>query len=235
MIAAYITLGVLVLLFGIYLFAIFGRPKKGRMEHLKKWVYAHRGLHGNGLPENSMAAFRAALEGGYGIELDIHLLKDGNLAVIHDSKLIRTTGCDGRIEDLTTDDLSNYRLEGTEETIPTFRQVVELFAGTWIRLFISEPATVEKGVAFLRVWFLCAPGMCFTNLFSSVFQSMGKWAHSLALSVIRQAGFLFPLLIVLNLVMGETGLVCAAPIADTCALLLGIFIYRRLVRNMNHA
>ena len=113
--------------------------------------------------------------------------------------------------------------------------VVELFAGTWIRLFISEPATVEKGVAFLRVWFLCAPGMCFTNLFSSVFQSMGKWAHSLALSVIRQAGFLFPLLIVLNLVMGETGLVCAAPIADTCALLLGIFIYRRLVRNMNHA
>lgn len=129
MIAAYITLGVLVLLFGIYLFAIFGRPKKGRMEHLRKWVYAHRGLHGNGLPENSMAAFRAALEGGYGIELDIHLLKDGNLAVIHDSKLIRTTGCDGRIEDLTTDDLSNYRLEGTEETIPTFRQVVELFAG----------------------------------------------------------------------------------------------------------
>ena len=111
--------------------------------------------------------------------------------------------------------------------------VVELFAGTWIRLFISEPATVEKGISFLRVWFLCAPGMCFTNLFSSVFQSMGKWAHSLALSVIRQAGFLFPLLIVLNLTLGETGLICAAPISDTCALLLGIGIYRRLVRKLN--
>ena len=111
--------------------------------------------------------------------------------------------------------------------------VVELFAGTWIRLFIAEPTTVEKGIAFLRVWFLCSPGMCFTNLFSSVFQSMGKWAHSLALSVIRQAGFLFPLLILLNQVMGEMGLVCAAPVADTCALLLGIFLYRRLVRKLD--
>lgn len=126
---ALIILGIVLLLIGLYLFAILGRTKKGRMEHLKKWSYAHRGLHGPGVPENSMAAFRAALEGGYGIELDIHLLKDGNLAVIHDSKLIRTTSCDGRIEELTTADLANYRLEGTEETIPTFREVIELFAG----------------------------------------------------------------------------------------------------------
>ena len=111
--------------------------------------------------------------------------------------------------------------------------VVELFAGTWVRLFISEPVTVEKGVQFLRVWFLCAPGMCFTNLFSSVFQSMGKWVHSLVLSVIRQAGFLFPLLVTLNLIMGEMGLVCAAPIADTCALLLGIALYRVLIRKIH--
>ena len=107
--------------------------------------------------------------------------------------------------------------------------VVELFAGTWIRLFIADPATVEKGVDFLRIWFLCAPGMCFTNLFSSVFQSMGKWVHALVLSVIRQAGFLFPLLVILNLLMGEMGLVFAAPIADTCALLLGIVLYRVLI------
>lgn len=110
--------------------------------------------------------------------------------------------------------------------------VVELFAGAFINLFISEPVTVEKGIRFLRVWFLCAPGMCFTNLFSSVFQAMGKWAHSLALSVIRQAGFLFPLLVILNLVAGEMGLVCAQPIADTGALLLGIGIYRKLVKQL---
>ena len=74
--------------------------------------------------------------------------------------------------------------------------------------------------------------MCFTNLFSSVFQSMGKWVHSLVLSVIRQAGFLFPLLVILNLLMGEMGLVFAAPIADTCALLLGIVLYRVLIRKI---
>ena len=76
-----------------------------------------------------MAAFRAALEKGYGIELDVHLMKDGNLAVIHDSSLLRTAGADVKIEDLTTEELKNYRLEGTDEMIPEFRQVVELFAG----------------------------------------------------------------------------------------------------------
>ncbi len=99
------------------------------MKDLRGWSYAHRGLHGNGLPENSMAAFRAALDAGYGIELDIHLLKDGNLAVIHDSLLNRTTGEAGHIEDLTTEDLKKYHLEGTEETIPEFMEVLTLFAG----------------------------------------------------------------------------------------------------------
>lgn len=99
------------------------------MNALRGWSYAHRGLHGEGCPENSMAAFRAALEGGYGIELDIHLLKDGNLAVMHDSSLLRTVGHDLRIEDLTTENLKNYHLEGTAETIPTFQEVLELFGG----------------------------------------------------------------------------------------------------------
>jgi glycerophosphoryl diester phosphodiesterase len=76
-----------------------------------------------------MAAFRAALEKGYGIEFDIHLIKDGNLAVIHDASLLRTTGKAGNITDLTTEELTDYHLNGTEETIPTFRQVLELFAG----------------------------------------------------------------------------------------------------------
>lgn len=113
----------------LYFLAIRGRSGHKGLQDIRGWSYAHRGLHGNGLPENSMAAFRAALENGYGIELDIHLLSDGNLAVMHDSELIRTTGAEGVIEDLTTADLKNYRLEGTNETIPEFRQVLELFAG----------------------------------------------------------------------------------------------------------
>ena len=113
----------------VYLFTLRGRTGHPGLKALHGWNYAHRGLHGNGIPENSMAAFRAALAHGYGIEFDLHLLKDGNLAVIHDSLLKRTTGRDGRIEDLTTEDLRNYPLEGTSETIPTFRELLDLYAG----------------------------------------------------------------------------------------------------------
>ena len=111
------------------MYALRGRSNHPGMAALKGWAYAHRGLHKEGVPENSMAAFRAALEKGYGIELDIHLMKDGNLAVIHDSSLLRTAGVDVRIEDLTAEDLENYHLQGTGEKIPLFREVMALFEG----------------------------------------------------------------------------------------------------------
>ncbi len=125
----YVFLLILTLLCILGMLALRCRWNHPGMEALRGWAYAHRGLHGNGLPENSMAAFRAALEKGYGIELDIHLLKDGNLAVIHDSLLNRTTGLPGRVEDLTTEELSQYPLEGTRETIPQFQEVLSLFQG----------------------------------------------------------------------------------------------------------
>lgn len=120
---------ILIALAVLYFLAIRGRTGHKGLSDLRGWSYAHRGLYGQSRPENSMAAFRAALEGGYGIELDVHLLADGNLAVMHDSALLRTTGQAGKIEDLKTEDLKNHRLEGTEETIPEFRQVLELYAG----------------------------------------------------------------------------------------------------------
>jgi len=113
----------------LYILANRCRRNHPGLEKLRGWKYAHRGLHGEGRPENSMAAFRAALDHGYGIEFDLHLLRDGNLAVMHDSLLKRTTGREGRIEDLTTADLKNYPLEGTDETIPTFRELLDLYAG----------------------------------------------------------------------------------------------------------
>ena len=120
---------ILLLIAMLYVGSVGGRVGHPGLKTLQGWNYAHRGLHSNGIPENSMAAFRAALDRGYGIELDLHLLKDGNLAVIHDSSLKRTTGAEGRIEDLNTEDLKNYHLEGTEETIPIFRDLLELYAG----------------------------------------------------------------------------------------------------------
>ena len=119
----------LIILIALYLIAIRCRSGHPGLKDLQGWSYAHRGLHGNGLPENSMAAFKAALDHGYGIELDIHLLKDGNLAVIHDSLLNRTTGMAGRVEDLAMEDLKHYRLEGTGETIPEFMDVLTLWGG----------------------------------------------------------------------------------------------------------
>lgn len=93
--------------------------------------FAHRGLHDTdlGIPENSMSAFRAALEHGYGAELDLHLMADGNLAVVHDSDLARVCGRHALIEDLTAADLADYPLLGSGEAIPLFEDVLELFQG----------------------------------------------------------------------------------------------------------
>jgi len=114
---------------GLYVLSTQGRTGHPGLDALRGWKYAHRGLHDEHLPENSMGAFRAALENGYGIELDIHLMKDGKLAVIHDTSLLRTAGVDVKITDLTAEDLPNYPLGGSGETIPLFSQVLELFAG----------------------------------------------------------------------------------------------------------
>ena len=91
--------------------------------------YAHRGLHDReqGVPENSMAAFRRAVEHGFGAELDVHLMADGALAVVHDSDLTRVCGRQVCIEDLTAGDLPDYPLMGTEEAIPLLEDVLALF------------------------------------------------------------------------------------------------------------
>ncbi|MBE5866085.1 MAG: MATE family efflux transporter [Lachnospiraceae bacterium] len=108
--------------------------------------------------------------------------------------------------------------------------IVEIFAQPLVRIFINEATTVEKAVEFVRIWFFCAPGMCFTNLFGSIFQAMGKWLHSLVLSIVRQAGVLFPMLVIMNTYVGEMGLVCAQPVADTVALVFGIVLYATLMK-----
>ncbi len=119
----------LLILAAAYLFCLAGRRRHPMLSKLRGWKYAHRGLHNAQRPENSMAAFRAALDHGYGVELDIHLLKDGNLAVFHDGTLQRMAGADVKIEDLTFEQLQTYRLAGTQEQIPLFSEVLDLFAG----------------------------------------------------------------------------------------------------------
>ena len=131
----YLKFFIYLLVFGVlgvvFLWAMLRRGAKNHPNwgSLRRWRYAHRGLYGDGVPENSMEAFRLALEGGYGAELDIHLLADGEVAVIHDASLQRTANADVKIEELTEEDLQQYTLEGTEEHIPLLKDVLELFDG----------------------------------------------------------------------------------------------------------
>ena len=108
---------------------VHGRKDQPGWEKFAHVRFAHRGLHGPGAPENSLAAFRRAAEAGCGAELDVHLTADGYLAVIHDSDLSRMCGVEGRVEDLTTSELGKLRLAGSGEPIPFLEQVLPLFEG----------------------------------------------------------------------------------------------------------
>lgn len=120
---------VIVVVFLLYLLCLRCHRRKD-WERFRGWRYAHRGYHDKPrIPENSIPAFRRAVQCGFGAELDVHLMKDGHLAVIHDASLLRTAGVDVQIEDLTAEELKNYRLEGTEYHIPLLEEVLPIFAG----------------------------------------------------------------------------------------------------------
>lgn len=88
---------------------------------------AHRGLWSpDGAPENSLGAFQAACEAGYGIELDVQLSADGEAMVFHDGKLKRMCGVEGRLSDYSAADLGAMPLAGTDETIPTLAETLAL-------------------------------------------------------------------------------------------------------------
>lgn len=123
---------VLPILILLYLLAIMpgmlGRPDTTPFQG---WLYAHRGLHENGTaaPENSLEAFRRAVDAGFGIELDIQLSKDGVVVVFHDDTLKRVCGVEGSVCDYTYDELLRLKLCGTKERIPRLEEVLQLVAG----------------------------------------------------------------------------------------------------------
>lgn len=94
-------------------------------------LYAHRGLFDNHseAPENSLAAFRKAVDSGYGIELDVQLSKDGIPVVFHDANLKRMCGVDGNVWEYTLEELQQMKLANSSATIPTFADVLDLVDG----------------------------------------------------------------------------------------------------------
>ncbi len=90
---------------------------------------AHRGLWGNDLIENSLSAYKNAVDNGYPIEIDLYSSKDGTLFSFHDVLLKRMTGADGLIYEKTAKQLRALRLLDSNEKIPTLDEVLFLVDG----------------------------------------------------------------------------------------------------------
>lgn len=97
----------------------------------RKRYFAHRGLFDNGgdAPENSMAAFKKAVEADYGMELDVHVTKDGVPVLFHDFTLERMCGVKGVIEEYTYDELQKLTLCGSGERIPRLKELLNMVQG----------------------------------------------------------------------------------------------------------
>ncbi|MBQ6003442.1 MAG: glycerophosphodiester phosphodiesterase [Clostridia bacterium] len=125
----FIFLIVLALIIISLLFLLCLQTSGRKTSAMEGLMIAHRGLHDDIIPENSLAAFRAAAEKGYGLELDIRLNKEGKVIVFHDDNLKRVTGVDKKTAEADRDDMQNLRLKGTSERIPYFREVLDQIDG----------------------------------------------------------------------------------------------------------
>lgn len=127
-----LTIFIFILTAGLYLIALAPETsRKKQMAAYRGTMFAHRGYHcaGKGIPENSIPAFRAALDRNYGIELDIHITKDHQLVVFHDDTLTRMCKIEKYPEEMTLQELKNCTLSDTREHIPTFEEVLSLVNG----------------------------------------------------------------------------------------------------------
>lgn len=144
----WIAIGAAVVLLAAYLVMVFPAPARRRVREIfANRSYAHRGLHDNasGPPENSLAAFSAAVENGYGMELDVQLTKDKQLVVFHDLTLLRVCGVDKRVRDLTYEEIRELRLLDSDEKIPLFTEMLAVVDG-------KQPLIVELKSDGEKLW-----------------------------------------------------------------------------------
>lgn len=93
---------------------------------MKNKMIAHRGLHNEEVPENSLLAFKLALEKNVAIELDVHVLKDNSIVVFHDNNLKRMTGIDKELRDCTYEEIKKLKLLNSNEHIPLLNEVLSI-------------------------------------------------------------------------------------------------------------
>jgi glycerophosphoryl diester phosphodiesterase len=145
----YFVIGAVVILGVGYLFLSFPSARRHKsIELIKGKFIAHRGLHSltENTPENSLPAFKQAVELGYPIEIDIHLTLDGQIVVFHDDTLDRMCGVSGRVEEKTLPELKALRLGNTNYEIPTLEECLQTVNG-------KVPLLIEFKCVSLK----CAP------------------------------------------------------------------------------
>lgn len=126
------VLGVVVALLAATVFLKMpGESAVAKLQPFMEQPIAHRGYFDNGgdAPENSLAAFQRAIDHGYAIELDTQITADGTVVVLHDKSLLRTSGVDANVDDVTDGELAKMRLFDTDERIPSFAEVLQLIDG----------------------------------------------------------------------------------------------------------
>lgn len=117
------------------------------IKFLTKNLIAHRGLHSSNNIENTLKAFIKAMNAGYTIELDIHILRDNTIVIYHDYNLKRLTGVNKVIEKLTYPQLSKIKIKNKYQ-IPTLQRVMNIINGK-VPLLI-EVKTIEKNINFFK-------------------------------------------------------------------------------------
>lgn len=101
---------------------------KKNINFLKEKYIAHRGMHNEITLENTLLSFKKAIDNNYAIELDVHLLPDNNIIVFHDNNLLRMTGVNKYLSQITLKDLKNISLKNKQK-IPLFKDVLKLVDG----------------------------------------------------------------------------------------------------------
>ena len=149
----------LVLVAGLvaWLWAIGPHLPRADFSAFQTYDYAHRGLHDKekGVPENSLMAFDLAVRGGFGMELDLQLTQDGQVVVHHDRTIARTCGVDRNIDQMTYEELSGYRLFGTQEKVPLFTEVLRQVDGRTpliveLKSYTRQEELCQKAVDLLQ-------------------------------------------------------------------------------------
>lgn len=104
-------------------------PDPARVGWLREWTYAHRGLHGPGVPENSLAGFALAVERGLGIECDIQRSRDGCAMLVHDWELERLTGVSGPLAAHSAEELAQIAFLDSEHKLARLDDLLPIVGG----------------------------------------------------------------------------------------------------------